>query len=86
MEPTKPAPAPLNMSLLPQLIIAVIFISGFILLARSVFVGEIELSPEQREIAIYVLGIFSAGILQIMNFFFGSSAGSKMKTQKMIGR
>lgn len=43
------------------------------------------IDPEMREIATYVLGILSAGLVQIMNYFFGSSAGSKAKTDQMAG-
>jgi len=35
------------------------------------------------EPAMYLLGILSAGLTQVMNFWFGSSAGSKQKELKL---
>ena len=67
---------------LPQLIIAVLFVAifggcvyfAFTLEAISIW------SETQENIAIYLLGILSAVLVQIANYFFGSSAGSKEKT------
>lgn len=69
-----------NTTLLPQTIIAAIFISGFVLVLYAVFSGHVEMTADQSRIAMYLLGILSAGIMQIMNFFYGSSSGSKDKT------
>ena len=73
----------INTSLLPQFVIGAIFISGFVVVLYSIFSGAVGLTPEQKDLAMYLLGILSAGIVQIMNFFFGSSAGSKAKTDKL---
>lgn len=70
-------------TLLPQLVISIIFISGFILVLTVVFSGSVTMTAAQKDIAMFLLGILSAGIVQIMNFFFGSSAGSKDKTRKL---
>lgn len=66
-------------SLKPQVVIASVFIIGFITVLYIVFAGKADLSPESTQMANILLGILSAGIMQIMNFFFGSSAGSKVK-------
>ncbi len=73
----------INTTLAPQLIIASLFIIGFIAVLYTVFKGDIAMTEQQSNIAMYLLGILSAGIVQIMNFFFGSSAGSKEKTHKL---
>jgi len=72
-----------NTTLTPQIVLACIFVIGFIAVLYSVFTGEIEIADKMRDMANYLLGILSAGLVQIMNFFFGSSSGSKEKTQKM---
>lgn len=70
----------INTTLLPQVIISSIFIMGFIGVLYLVFSGKTTLEGTMKETAIYVLGILSAGVTQVMNFFFGSSSGSKEKT------
>jgi len=67
--------------LTPQVILASIFVLGFIAVLYSVFTGAAPLTDSTRDVVIYLLGILSAGITQVMNFFFGSSAGSKQKTE-----
>ena len=74
----------INTTLIPQAIISSIFITGFIAVLYALFSGTIELSGSVRDIAGILLGILSSGIAQIMNFFFGSSAGSKEKTAKLM--
>ncbi|MCA9368352.1 hypothetical protein KC887_08945 [Candidatus Kaiserbacteria bacterium] len=68
----------------PQISLAVIFVCGFVYVLGVIFQGH-TIEPEMREIATYVLGILSAGLVQIMNYFFGSSAGSRQKTDQMAG-
>ena len=70
-------------TLFPQMIIAGLYVVGFIIVLWAVFTGKVALTTGQKEIAMYLLGILSAGLLQIMNFFYGSSSGSKEKTAKM---
>ena len=70
-----------NTSLLPQGIIAAVFITGFITVLYMVFKGDAEIDGPMKDAALMLLGILSAGVTQIMNFFFGSSSGSKQKTK-----
>lgn len=73
-------------SLIPQAVIATVFILGFIVVLYAVFSGEVTLTAQQAQMANILIGILSAGIMQIMNFFFGSSSGSKEKTNLMGGK
>jgi hypothetical protein len=66
-------------TLLPQVILSSIFITAFSVILFKVFSGGTVLETMMQP-AMYLLGMLSAGVLQIMNFFFGSSAGSKEKT------
>ncbi|VAW61692.1 hypothetical protein MNBD_GAMMA08-70 [hydrothermal vent metagenome] len=70
-------------TLLPQMIISCIFMLGFVAILIYVFSSKEPLPDGIKDMANYLLGILSAGIVQIMNFFFGSSAGSKEKTLQM---
>lgn len=70
-------------TLLPQMAISVVFIAGFMFIAYQVFGGSVELTGSSETMATYLLGILSGGIVQVMNFFFGSSSGSKEKTSKL---
>jgi len=68
-----------NTTLTPQIVLACIFVMGFVGILYTVFSGGIELSNQMSDMANYLLGILSAGLVQIMNFFYGSSVGSKEK-------
>ena len=70
-------------SLLPQIILASIYNCGFILIIYAVFFSELNLVGTQKDIALFLLGILSTGLVQVNNFFFGSSSGSKEKTIQM---
>lgn len=69
----------INTTLIPQAVLATIFVSGFVYVLSILFRGNSVIAAEMMQPAMYVLGILSAGIIQIMNFFFGSSSGSKEK-------
>ena len=68
---------------LPQIILATIYTMGFFGLLGALFMGHIEIDPSVAPLANILLGILAAGQAQIMNYFFGSSSGSKEKTEKM---
>ena len=66
-------------TLVPQIVLAAIYVVGFMGVLYIVFSGNLTLTSDQKDIAMYLLGILSAGLLQMMNFFFGSSSGSQAK-------
>jgi hypothetical protein len=70
----------ISTTLKPQVILAGIFIAGFVAILWTVFSGQIALDDTGGKIAMMLIGILAAGVTQIMNFFFGSSSGSKEKT------
>lgn len=73
-------------TLIPQAVLASVFVVGFAAVLYAVFTGEVSLEGSAKEAGMILLGILSAGITQILNFFFGSSAGSKEKTAQMARR
>lgn len=69
--------------LIAQGALSIIFVGGFILVLAAMF-GEKNSIPEgMMQPAMFLLGILATGMTQIMNFWFGSSAGSKTKTLQM---
>lgn len=71
----------INKVVTPVLALGVVTLS-FILFTVLIFV---EVKAEAKDILIYILGILSAVVTQIISYYFGSSAGSKEKDDKIKG-
>ena len=72
--------APLiNKIVTPALALGVTGLS-FVLFAVLMFV---EVKPEAKDILIYILGVLSAAVTQILSYYFGSSIGSKDKDEQL---
>ena len=72
--------APLiNKIVTPALALGVTGLS-FVLFAVLIFV---EVKPEAKDILIYILGVLSAAVTQILSYYFGSSIGSKDKDDQL---
>jgi|TARA_R110000824_G_scaffold96878_1_gene231625 hypothetical protein len=69
----------LNKIVTPALALGVIGLS-FLLFAVLIFV---EVKPEAKDILIYILGVLSAAVTQILSYYFGSSVGSKDKGDQL---
>ena len=74
--------APLLNKLVTPLLALGSVILSFALFAVLIF---IEVKPEAKDILIYILGVLSAAITQILSYYFGSSVGSKDKDDKIKG-
>jgi len=74
--------APLLNKLVTPLLALGSVILSFVLFAVLIF---IEVKPEAKDILIYILGVLSAAITQILSYYFGSSVGSKDKDEKIKG-
>ena len=71
----------LNKIVTPALALGVTGLS-FVLFAVLIFV---EVKPEAKDILIYILGVLSAAVTQILSYYFGSSMGSKDKGDQLKG-
>ena len=71
----------LNKIVTPALALGVTGLS-FVLFAVLIFV---EVKPEAKDILIYILGVLSAAVTQILSYYFGSSVGSKDKGDQLRG-
>jgi hypothetical protein len=69
----------INKVVTPVLALGVTALS-FILFGILIFV---EVTPEGKDILIYVLGVLSAAVTQILSYYFGSSQGSKDKSAEI---
>lgn len=71
----------INKVVTPYLALGVVSLS-FILFAILIFV---EVKAEAKDILIYILGVLSAAVTQILSYYFGSSQGSKDKDNELKG-
>lgn len=69
----------INKIVTPVLALGVTSLS-FILFGILIFV---EVTPEAKDILIYILGVLSAAVTQILSYYFGSSQGSKDKSDEI---
>jgi hypothetical protein len=68
----------LNKLVTPVLALGVVGLS-FVLFTILIFV---DVQPEAKDILIYILGVLSAAVTQILSYYFGSSQGSKDKSEE----
>ena len=72
--------APLINKIITPLLAIFVMVCSFILFGILIFV---EVKPEAKDILIYILGVLSAADTQILSYYFGSSQGSKDKSELM---
>jgi hypothetical protein len=68
----------INKVVTPFLALGVVGLS-FVLFAILIFV---DVKAEAKDILIYILGVLSAAVTQILSYYFGSSQGSKDKSEE----
>lgn len=65
------------------------FVTGIVALLAFVFalivVAFLHIPEENRELFIHILGIIEGAVLGIYTYYYGSSAGSKQKTELLAG-
>lgn len=66
--------------LTPQISLAVVFVSGYFGIVFGLLLGWLALPAADASLLAGLIGVLTAGVIKVMDFFFGSSAGSKMKT------
>jgi hypothetical protein len=64
----------------PHKVLSLVFIGGYFLILAAFFVGKIEIDPAMREPFLILLGVITANVPSIMQFWFGTSSGSQRKT------
>ena len=69
----------------PQITLSLLYTAGYIAVLYMFLMGEVAIDESLVSEFNLVLGVLTAGQVQIMNFWFGSSSGSKEKTNKLKG-
>lgn len=67
----------------PQIILSTVFIGGYFHVVASLISGDIVIPEGQAQIVNVLVGVMTVGVTNIMQFWFGSSIGSKEKTVKL---
>lgn len=73
-----------KVNMLPQMVLSAIYSIGYFTLLYQFTTGEIVVPLQNKDLLLPLLGVMTAAQVQIMNFWFGSSAGSTLKN-KMLG-
>ncbi len=71
-----------NTSMLPQITLSATFIVGYLLILYALIGGAVKIQPDVKDMVLLLLGLITREIPTIMQFWFGSSHGSKNKEQK----
>ncbi len=69
----------------PQIVLSGLYTVGYFAILGLFVTGGISIPPESMAIASTLFGVLTASQVQIMNFWFGSSAGSAKKTNMLNG-
>ena len=68
----------------PQMWLSALFIGGYFAIISMFFVGDIEIAPELKEPFLILIGVITANVPSIMQFWFGTSSGSQRKTDLLM--
>jgi hypothetical protein len=71
----------LNKIVTPVLALGVVVLTFFLFGAVIFKTGIVD--PDHKDIVIYIMGVLSAVITQVIQYYFGSSSGSVQKTEAM---
>lgn len=71
-----------KLNMWPQIILSAIFIGGYFWIVFALITKDLNVDPDQSTMVNVLLGVLTAGVANIMQFWFGSSHGSKQKTNK----
>lgn len=70
----------------PQIVLSAIFVIGYFLLLRFIMIGKVSIGSGDeflKGVVVTIIGVITAAVPQILNFWFGSSMGSKEKAKEL---
>jgi len=70
----------------PQKLLSLVFIGGYFIIVALLLVSDITINPGMKETFILLIGVVTGNVPAIMQFWFGSSTGSKEKTAGLINK
>ena len=88
-ENTKDARKLFAINIWPQIIISAVFITGYFAVLIYILEkhdGLADMNQAMLGVVITIVGVLTAAVPQILNFWFGSSQGSKEKTVSLGGK
>jgi len=65
----------------PQITLSAVFVTGYFIVMGLLIAGTITIEKDVMVLVTAVTGVLTAGVTGILQFWFGSSLGSKEKTQ-----
>lgn len=68
-------------NMFPQVVLSTVYTVAFVLIFVEMLNGEVQYTAPQTSLINTLMGVLTAGQVQILNFWFGSSHGSKRKTE-----
>ena len=69
-------------TLVPQIVLSALFIGGYFILVFILFSGQITIDDSIRDMSNILIGVLTGSFPSIMQFWFGSSHGSKTKVKE----
>lgn len=70
----------------PQVILSVLFVLGYLATLNAFMDGAIEVAEMHMSVFHTIIGVLTAGVTQVLNFWLGSSKGSQQKTKMLEGK
>jgi len=67
----------------PHIVLSFLFVTGYFAVVFGLLTGWLVLPPLDRDLIILLLGIMTREVGAVMAFWFGSSSGSKSKTDAL---
>lgn len=66
----------------PQMVLSALYTLGFFGILGLLISGEVTIPGESKELGAMLFGVLTAGQIKILDFWFGSSHGSKIKVSE----
>lgn len=80
---TKSARSLFSVNKWPQITLSAIFIVGYFAVLIYLFSGSVKMNDDTKGILTLLLGLITREVPTIMQFWFGSSVGSKEKSEEL---
>lgn len=68
----------------PHKMLSLVFIGGYFIIMAAFFVGKVDIDPSLKESFLILIGVITANVPSIMQFWFGTSSGSQRKTDLLV--
>ncbi len=85
VEDRKSARELFKINIWPQIILSTVYIAGYFTILGVVLTGKVNVDPDLKSLTNILIGVLTGTIPMIMQFWFGSSLGSKEKTKHLAG-